>query len=55
LRLVFARDNAAVETFLKTVKAELILRGTWETRRAAEMAVLNTSTASTIYDDGTPH
>jgi transposase InsO family protein len=31
-------DNAAVETFFKTVKAELIWRQTWETRRSAEMA-----------------
>ena len=32
-------DNAAVETFLKTIKAELIWRDTWETRRKAEMAI----------------
>jgi putative transposase len=32
-------DNAAVETFFKTIKAELIWRGTWETRRQAEMAI----------------
>jgi putative transposase len=29
-------DNAAVETFFKTIKAELIWRDTWETRRQAE-------------------
>jgi transposase InsO family protein len=32
-------DNAAVETFFKTLKAELIWRRTWDTRRQAEMAV----------------
>ncbi len=32
-------DNAAVETFFKTIKAELIWRGTWETRRQTEMAI----------------
>ena len=32
-------DNAAVETFFKTIKAELIWRDTWNTRRQAEMAV----------------
>ena len=32
-------DNAAVETFFKTIKAELIWRDTWETRRNAEVAI----------------
>ena len=32
-------DNAAVETFFNTIKAELIWRDTWETRRQAEMAI----------------
>ncbi len=32
-------DNAAVETFFKTIKAELIWRDTWETRRQAEVAI----------------
>ena len=32
-------DNAAVETFFKTIKAELIWRDTWETRRKTEMAI----------------
>jgi transposase InsO family protein len=32
-------DNAAVETFFKTVKAELIWRRSWATRRQAEMAI----------------
>ena len=32
-------DNAAVETFFKTIKAELIWRHSWETRRQAEMAI----------------
>jgi len=31
--------NAAVETFFKTTKAELIWRRSWETRRQAEMAI----------------
>jgi putative transposase len=32
-------DNAAVETFFKTLKAELIWRSTWQTRRQVEMAL----------------
>ena len=32
-------DNAAVETVFKTIKAELIWRHSWETRRQAEMAI----------------
>ncbi|MDP5084338.1 MAG: IS3 family transposase [Yoonia sp.] len=32
-------DNAAVETFFKTIKAELIWRRSWATRRQAEMAI----------------
>ena len=32
-------DNAAVETFFKAIKAELIWRTTWETRRSVEMAI----------------
>jgi len=32
-------DNAAVETFFKTVKAELIWRHKWRTRRQAEVAL----------------
>ncbi|PRY80490.1 transposase InsO family protein [Yoonia maritima] len=32
-------QNAAVETFFKTIKAELIWRHPWETRRKAEMAI----------------
>jgi putative transposase len=32
-------DNAAVETFFKTIKAELIWRRSWETRRHAEIAI----------------
>jgi transposase InsO family protein len=31
--------NAAVETFFKTIKAELIWRRSWETRRQAEIAI----------------
>ena len=32
-------DNAAVEIFFKTIKAELIWWQSWETRRQAEMAI----------------
>ena len=32
-------DNAAVETFFKTIKAELIWRDTWDTRWQTEMAI----------------
>jgi transposase InsO family protein len=31
--------NAAVETFFKTIKAELIWRRSWDTRRQAEVAI----------------
>lgn len=34
-------DNAAVETFFKTIKAELIWRHHWPTRRAAELAIFS--------------
>jgi len=34
-------DNAITETFFKTLKAELIWRQTWQTRRQAEVAVFN--------------
>ena len=34
-----AMDNAAMETFFKTIKAELIWRHSWQTRRAAEIAI----------------
>lgn len=32
-------DNAAVETFFKTIKAELIWRQSWEIRRLAGMVI----------------
>ena len=32
-------DNAAVETFFKTIKAELLWQRSWPTRRAAELAI----------------
>ena len=47
--------NATVETFFKTIKAELIWRDTWDTRRQADMAISNTSMASTIRDAATQH
>ncbi len=34
-------DNAAVETFFKTIKAELFWRQSWTTRRTAELAIFN--------------
>lgn len=34
-------DNAITETFFKTLKAELIWRQTWQTRRQAEVAAFN--------------
>lgn len=34
-------DNAITDTFFKTLKAELIWRQTWQTRRQAEIAVFN--------------
>ena len=48
-------DNSAVETFFKTIKAELIWRRSWETRRQPEMAISHTSAASTIHDAATQH
>jgi len=32
-------DNAVVETFFKILKAELIWRSTWQTRKSVEMAL----------------
>ena len=32
-------DNSMVETFFKSIKAELIWRNRWETRRKAEGAI----------------
>jgi putative transposase len=32
-------DNAAVETFFKTIKAELLWQRSWRTRRDAEIAI----------------
>jgi len=32
-------DNAAMETFFKTIKAELIWRRSWQTRRDVEVAI----------------
>ena len=43
-------DNAAVETFFKTLKAELIWRRSWPTRRGAELALFEYINASTIRD-----
>jgi transposase InsO family protein len=34
-------DNAAVETFFKTNKAEMIWRRPWPTRRSAEVALFD--------------
>ena len=32
-------DNSAVETFFKTIKAEMLWRRSWPTRREAEVAI----------------
>ncbi len=32
-------DNSAVETFFKTIKAELIWRRSWQTQRDVEIAI----------------
>jgi len=45
-------DNAVVETFFKTMKAELVWRRTWETYRQAETTIFNTSTASITRAEG---
>ena len=34
-------DNAAVETFFKTIKAELLWQRSWRTRRDAEIAIFD--------------
>lgn len=34
-------DNSMVETFFKTLKAELIWRQTWAARRQVELALFN--------------
>jgi len=34
-------DNAVVETFFKTLKAELIWRNSWQTRKQVQMALFN--------------
>ena len=45
-------DNAVIETFFKTIKAELVWRRTWETHRQAETTIFNTSTASITRAEG---
>jgi transposase InsO family protein len=45
-------DNAAVETFFKTIKAELVWRRNWEARRPAETSLSIPSTASIIRAAG---
>ena len=34
-------ENAAVETFFKTIKAELLWQQSWDTRRSAELAIFH--------------
>ncbi len=46
-------DNAAAESFFKTLKAELIWRQTWQSRHRQKQLSSNTSTASTIRADVT--
>ncbi len=48
-------DNAAVETFFKTIKAELIWRHTSETRRSTDMAIFEYIDGFTIRAEGTEH
>ena len=36
-------DNAAMETLFKTIKAELIWKHTWQTRRQAKLAIFEDS------------
>ena len=45
-------DNAAVETFFKTIKAELIWRRTWETGSQAKAGV---GRWITFYNHQRPH
>jgi transposase InsO family protein len=40
-------DNSAVESFFKSLKAELVWRRNWQTRREVKAPSSNTSTAST--------
>jgi putative transposase len=42
-------DNAMVETVFKTIKNELILRTSFQTRKTAELALADTLTASAIH------
>ena len=48
-------DNAAVETFFKTIKAELIWRRSWDTRRQAEVAIFEYINGFTIHAADTQH
>ena len=48
-------DNATVETLFKTIKAELIWRRSWETRRQAEMAIFEYINGYTIRAADTQH
>ncbi|MBG6146085.1 transposase InsO family protein [Labrenzia sp. EL_142] len=48
-------DNAAVETFFKTIKAELIWRNHGKRAGKPRWPSSNTSTASTIHAAGTQH
>jgi putative transposase len=45
-------DNSMVETFFKSIKAELIWRNRWETRRQAEGRYSNISMGSISHDGG---
>ena len=48
-------DNAAVETFFKTIKADLIWRRSWETRRQAETAIFQYINGSITRAVGIQH
>lgn len=39
-------DNAAVETFFKTIEAELLWQWSWRSRRDAELAIFDYTNGS---------
>ena len=51
-----AYDNSMAESFVSTLKRELIHRHSWPSRQSARTAFLqSTSRASTTLEEGTPH
>jgi putative transposase len=54
-RVGSAYDNALAESFIATLKTELLYRNTWPTRQAARTAIFSsTSRVSTIPAEDTP-